>query len=132
MPLDADVLGFGNPWYPAVLATSWQMASPDGPTVRVASAPAFLAAKWAAFQDRGSGTDWAGSHDVEDILTVLDTRSEAIGEVGRAPAEVRTALSTAAASLVADPSFLNVMPGLVEPGRDAVVLGRLRAIAALD
>ena len=131
MPQDSAVLGFGNPWYSAALATSWRLTFPDGLTVRIVAAPVFFATKWEAFNDRGKGCDFAGSHDLEDILTILDTRAELTGEIQASPTEVRMAVAQAAASMTADATFLNVLPGLVESGRDDVVLDRLQRIAAL-
>jgi hypothetical protein len=132
MPDDREVVGFGNPWYPFVLSSSWTFRFGSDLPARIVSAPAFLATKWAAFQDRGGGTDFYGSHDLEDILTVLDTRAEAVGEVEAAPADVRSALGTAFRGLIGDGRFLDALPGIVERGRDEVVLARLASLAAVS
>ena len=131
MPTDPSVLGFSNPWYPHVLDAAWRFTFDGGPTVRVASAPTFLATKWAAFQDHGGGTDVYGSHDLEDILTVIDARSEAVREIREATQPVRTALVAATGALLNNARFMDAFPGLVERGREPVVLDRLRRIAAL-
>lgn len=129
MPDDAAILGFSNLWYPYALASSWDFSFGADEAVRVVSAPAFLLTKWAAFQDRGRGTDFYGSHDIEDILTVVDGRPEVVQEAETASLEARAALQAACAQLVADSRFLNALPGLVEPGRGPLVLARLADIA---
>lgn len=131
MPTDAGVLGFSNPWCPHVLAAAWPLSFDEGPTVQIASAPTFLATKWAAFQGRDGGADVHGSHDLEDILTVLDARAETLAEVNAAAPEVRQALASAFESLCENARFLDALPGLVERGREEIVLNRLREIAGL-
>ena len=44
-------------------------------SVRVITAPYFIATKLEAFFDRGRG-DFLGSSDLEDIITVLDGRDD--------------------------------------------------------
>jgi hypothetical protein len=45
MPAADDLLGFGNRWYPRVMATDWVAKLPDGTSVRVVSSARFLATK---------------------------------------------------------------------------------------
>ncbi len=130
MPADPAILGFSNPWYPYALASSWSFTFKEGVPVRVIAAPAFLLTKWAAFQSRGGGTDIYGSHDLEDILTVIDGRAEIVSETSVADGPARAALQAACAELIANERFLNALPGLVEPGRDGIVASRLASIAA--
>lgn len=131
VPDQPDVLGFTNPWYGHVLASAEPFRFEEDPEVRVVAAPAFVLTKWAAFLDRGSGTDYYGSHDLEDILTVLDGRAEVVAEASGTPPDVRAALRELADRLLGEPRFANALPGLVEPGRGEIVAGRLRALAAL-
>lgn len=134
MPTESDILGFSNPWYPHVLEASRPFTFDDGPTVRIASAPTFVATKWTAFQHRGrrgGEPDYYASHDLEDILTVLDSREETVAETEEADPEVRNALIWACRSLLEDARFVDALPGLVEKGRRAIVTERLRALASL-
>ena len=134
MPTDPDVLGFSNPWYPHGIRSAVETTAPDGLAIRHLSAPTFLATKVEAFRGRGRD-DFLGSHDVEDLVTVLDGRPELVEEIGGSP-PLRAFLADAARSFLADGRFLDALPGHMEPGptsaaREAVVLGRLREIAAL-
>lgn len=49
--------------------------------VRMITAPYFIACKLAAFAGRGNG-DYLMSHDMEDIVAVMDGRPELVSEVG--------------------------------------------------
>ena len=97
-PIDASVLGFSNRWYPAAIKTAqtWRIAEHD---VRIVTPALFIATKLEAFRGRGGGDVFA-SHDLEDIVTVVDGRSEIVGEVAAADAEVRTDIASEIRSLL--------------------------------
>ncbi|MCU0381989.1 MAG: hypothetical protein MUE58_12445, partial [Chitinophagaceae bacterium] len=63
--------GSGQEWDRFALQSSVSADLGDGVMVRHASAPAFLALKWAAYGDRGV-TDPFASHDLEDIPGAID------------------------------------------------------------
>ena len=88
VPLDEKVLGFANPWYRVGFDAALTATLADGSVVRHLSAPHFLATKFEAFQDRG-GNDVYLSHDLEDIMTVLEGRAAVAREVVAASAPVR-------------------------------------------
>ena len=91
MPSNPRVLGFSNRWYPLAIETAQPYALPDACSIRLVTAPIFVATKLEAFRDRGRG-DFVASHDLEDIVTVIDGRAELIGEVASAPDALRTYL----------------------------------------
>lgn len=136
MPTDAGVLGFANRWYPLAVATAQEKALPGGLVIRLISAPLFLATKFEAFADRGN-EDLLGSHDLEDIVNVLDGRAELVGEIESAEPDLRAYLADKAARLLATPDFTNYLPGMVAqdetlPARVANVAARLQQIASID
>lgn len=67
MPLDEKILGFSNRWYRAAMDAAVTRELPGGLSVRVVTAPYFLATKIEAFHGRGTG-DFAVSHDLEDLI----------------------------------------------------------------
>ena len=95
MPVDAGVLGFSNRWYPYTVETAEPVELADGVSIRVASAVAFVATKLEAFADRGAG-DILASHDLEDVLNIVDGREELAQELAAASPAVRQAVSTQA------------------------------------
>lgn len=134
MPSEETVLGFTNRWYAAVLAGAITATVGEGIEIRLADAPSFLATKLEAFLDRGKG-DYLSSHDLEDVLSVVDGRPELVDELRAAGADLRAFVGATFAALLADEGFLNALPGLILEGSPAVrapiVLQRLRRIAEL-
>jgi len=73
----------------------------NGISILHVSAPSFLAQKWVAHQDRGAA-DPLNSHDLEDILALLASRPEIVGEVAAAPDELRRYLAARASEFLED------------------------------
>lgn len=134
MPMTAEVLGFGNPWYPHAVETAETVRLPDGQAVRLVAAPVFLLTKYEAFRSRGID-DLMLSHDLEDIIAVLDGRPELEDEVAAAPDEVQRAIATMCAALLSDDRLAEAMAGFL-PGdaasqaRSPGVFARMRRLAA--
>jgi len=87
MPIDESVLGFSNRWYPMAIDTA-QPFDIAGHSARIVTPPLFIATKLEAFHDRG-GDDVFASHDLEDIITVVDGRPTIVDDVGAADRELR-------------------------------------------
>lgn len=130
MPVDAGVLGFSNRWYAYAVETAQPLDLGGGLAIRLVTAVAFVATKLEAFAGRGAG-DILASHDLEDVLNLVDGREELAGELERAPLAVRRSVGGAFAALLAHPDFANALPGLIaESERAGIVEERLRRMAA--
>jgi hypothetical protein len=130
MPVQPEVLGFTNRWYPYAAQTAVPVDLGEGVTIRLANAVAFVATKMEAFASRGGG-DFVTSHDLEDVLNIVDGREELVAEMAAAPAELKQTIGAAFAALLTHPDFANVLPGLIaEPERSGLVLDRLRKLSA--
>jgi hypothetical protein len=130
MPVDASVLGFTNRWYAYAIETALLFSLGEGLNIRVVTATAFVATKLEAFADRGRG-DVLLSHDLEDILNIIDGREELAQELTVAPTALREAVRAAFTGLLAHPDFANALPGLIaDPNRADMVLKRLQSMAA--
>ena len=114
MPTDTNILGFANRWYPLAMQTSKLIELPNGTTIRLIAAPVFLATKFEAFADRGKG-DLLRSHDLEDIVNVLDGRPEIVGEIAQSPVELQRYLADRCVALLALPKFMDALQGMVFP-----------------
>ena len=86
--------------------------------------PHFLATKLAAFESRGGG-DPLGSHDLEDLVRVVDGRASIVEEFQSAPADLRSFVSTSLSSVTSDRYFQEAMPGYFGSGTTAVDRARL-------
>lgn len=73
MPVDPAILGFTNRWYDEALRTARTLRLAGDVQIRVVAPAAFVATKLDAFLDRGRG-DYLSSHDLEDVLNVVDGR----------------------------------------------------------
>jgi hypothetical protein len=134
MPALERVLGFTNRWYRQAKKQSEERDLPGGVRIRAATAPLFVATKMEAFGSRGRG-DFVASHDLEDIIAVVDGRPALVGEVKATPVRLRRSLASTAARWLEDPDFLAAVPGhlpgdLASQNRVPIVLDRLQAIAA--
>lgn len=132
MPTDESILGFANRWYPDALTEAGTTRLPSGRIIRTLTPSHFLATKLEAFHGRGNGDYWA-SHDMEDIVCVIDGRAEIVAEVAASNPALLQYLQAEFASLNADPMFAEAVSGFL-PG-DAISQTRapriLLRIAAL-
>lgn len=104
MPDDPQVLGFSNRWYGDALKTAMSYKLSDDLSIRLVNPPYFLATKLEAYKGRGKG-DTLSSHDIEDLLTLIDGRESLINEVKAAPEELRGYLAEEFRQLLQDPNF---------------------------
>ncbi|TSA78779.1 hypothetical protein FNU79_18700 [Deinococcus detaillensis] len=136
MPTDEQVLEFSNPWYRLAIQHTEVLKLTDGLHVRVITAPYFLATKLVAFQRRGE-RDYRMSHDISDVMSVLDGRPEVVAEIVQSDQNVRTFLSTTTRGLLTQPAFLDtlaypLLPDAASQVREELILRRLGEIAGLQ
>ena len=130
LALNEEVLGFTNIWYESALRHAFTVTLPNGQPIRVITAPFFLGTKMEAFRGRGK-MDFQASHDLEDFVAVIEGRDSLFQEVADSPQELRRYLAEAAKSLLAEPRFLDVLPGFVlDSERVPLIQERLASIAA--
>lgn len=110
MPTKESILGFSNRWYPLALATAQPARLPSGTAIRLVTAPVFIATKFEAFDNRGKG-DYLFSHDLGDVISVIDGRDELIEECRRVTRELKDYLRNRVGSLLASSAFLAALPG---------------------
>ena len=127
MPTLEEILGFANRWYPLCVLTAEPLELPNGVAIRVIQAPVFIGTKLEAFHGRGGG-DYLFSHDLGDIVSVVDGRDSLLGECEQMPEELRGYLAEQFSALLADRRFLDALPGHL-PG-DAMSQNRLPDLEA--
>ena len=99
---------------------------------RSSTAPYFLATKLDAFHGRGND-DYQMSHDLEDIITVIDGRAEIIREIADCVQELRLYLSNEFRALLSNAAFRDSLPGYLLPDtasqqRIGIVVERIQQI----
>jgi hypothetical protein len=90
-----------------------------------------MATKLEAFKDRGNNDVYL-SHDLEDVITVVDGREELINELSSAPLDVRDFVAQTLRGILRHADFTNVLPGIVsQSSRTGLVLQRFTQISEL-
>jgi hypothetical protein len=135
MPSEGKVLGFTNRWYDIAVRTAQEHSMADGTNVRVISAPAFIATKLEAFLDRGKG-DFIMSHDMEDIVAILDGRPELFDEIKASNIDLLTFVGDSFAAFARNRHFIDsigmhLLPDEVSQSRAKIIIDRVNAIAKL-
>lgn len=113
MPTDSSILGFSNIWYRPAFENSQRIQIGEN-EIQIITAPYFLATKLDAFHGRGQA-DFRLSHDLEDIVTVVDGRIELANEVRAAPADLQKYLTKEFGALLSNRDFLDALPGHLLP-----------------
>ena len=91
MPTNDPSIGFTNKWYPEGFKQSVMFTIDQKNTIKILSAPYFLATKLEAFKSRGKGNGRT-SHDFEDIVFVLENRSSIWEEMNSLNGEIKAYL----------------------------------------
>jgi hypothetical protein len=133
IPTAEEILGFTNRWYSDAMHAAITVNIEPGLPVRIATGPYFIAMKLEAFAGRGGG-DFVASHDLEDIISVVDGHVNIEQEVRTSKEDLQEYLVDRVGTLLDDPEFVAAVPGHL-PGDEAsqarvpFVLERLRKIA---
>ncbi len=110
IPSVPGILGFHNRWYTYAVESAQEAKLPSGASIKLITAPAFVATKLEAFKGRGA-QDYLASHDLEDIITVIDGRAPLLDEARATPSELRQYLAEQVRALLEIPDFLDALPG---------------------
>jgi hypothetical protein len=135
MPLNEKILGFANRWYKAAMESSVRVRLSTDLEIRVVTAPCFIATKLEAFKGRGKG-DFLGSHDLEDLVAVVDGRDALVTEIRAELAGLHKYIQAEIKRLLAAAGFLDALPGYLLPdaasqSRIGIVLSRLEDLASI-
>jgi hypothetical protein len=133
MPMDERVLGFSNRWYPAAIETA-QTLEIAGHNVRIVAPALFIATKLEAFHGRG-GDDVFASHDLEDIIVVVDGRPAIADDIAAAPDGVRAYIGAEIRALIDSRDFIEALPDFLLPdpasqARRTLIERRLRELSS--
>jgi predicted nucleotidyltransferase len=102
VPSGAHLGGTGSTWDRFALEGAETIELRPGLWIRHASAPAFLAMKWAAHHDRGTEAPLE-STDLEDILALIASRPTLMQELRASPPELREYVRAQTAEFLTNP-----------------------------
>jgi hypothetical protein len=106
-----------------------------GLNIRLVASVYFCASKLEAFAGRGKN-DFSASSDLEDLIAVVDGRSELVGEIQAGASDVRSYLAKEIKKLLEIREFTDALAGQVPPDgasqeRVGTIISRLAEIASL-
>jgi len=132
MPTDEKILGFSNSWYKEAIQNAVTHQIAKDIFIKSITAPYFLAIKIEAFKTRGNN-DFFGSHDLEDIITVIAGRVNITDEITLSSKELREHLKQIFEKMLKDNQFELALPGHVSDGpvtmqRVQIVKDRIKKI----
>lgn len=132
MPTRGGILGFSCEWYQVAYDSALPCPLPDGTSIRLVTPACFLATKLAAFGDRGRH-DPQASHDLEDLISVIDGRREIVTDLATAPPDLRAYVADRLSQILArtDASILiaaHLMPDSASQDRLPIVVDRIRGL----
>lgn len=105
-------LGPANSWYKPGFDYLQEVAV-ENETIRILSAPYFLATKFEAFHNRGG--DYRTSHDFEDIVYVMDNRINIVEEVRSSDDIVKAFIKEELLKLVSNPYSEEIIRSQIHP-----------------
>jgi len=112
MPPEGSNFGPSNRWY-KIGFDQLQTINLEGVNINILSAPYYLATKFEAFNSRGK--DYRTSHDMEDIIYILDNRIEIAEEIEKSPKKVRMFLQSELQKLVTQSVLEDVLMAHIHP-----------------
>jgi predicted nucleotidyltransferase len=134
MPLDADVLGFTNKWYADGFKNAERITIANH-EIQIFSTAFLIAAKLEAFKGRGEG-NFRESHDIEDIVTIIDGRRTIAVDLANSPEPVRTELRKEFSGLLANSRFIGSLDAHISDRqnleeRKKIIVARIREFCGL-
>lgn len=111
MPVDGAFMGLNTAWFPEALSSA-TLREIDQRQLMIVSPVAFLATKLAAFHDRGRG-DYYASHDLEDLVAVIDGRAAIVEEISTSADPMRRFVVESISRLCEKSDFREAVPGFL-------------------
>jgi len=135
MSTDENILGFSNRWYADAINNAETVPISENISIRLVTPAHFIATKLEAFFGRGDG-DYLGSHDLEDIVTVIDGRPEVMEDILAVSEDLIKYIANTISDLISSAGFREAMSGHLPPDRASqerlpLLWQRLVAIADL-
>ena len=104
--------------------------------IQIVTTPYFLGTKLEAFFGRGRG-DYLASHDMEDIINVINGRVEIIEDIKNSEPNLKDSIIKSLQGFLNDELFLEALPGHLLPdqasqGRRSIIIERMEKIIDLS
>jgi len=135
MPTRGDILNFSCEWFQLAYDTARPIVLPDGSAIRLVTPACFLATKLAAFGDRGR-RDPMASHDLEDLIAVIDGRREIVADLAAASPNLRAYVADRLSQLMARSDSVALVAAQLMPDSDSqdrlpFIFDRIRSLISV-
>ncbi|MDA3616685.1 hypothetical protein [Polluticaenibacter yanchengensis] len=124
MPTNDNTIGFHNIWYAEAFTNAVTCALDENVNIRIPTAAHYIATKLEAFKGRGQN-DGYSSHDFEDIIFVLQTRSTIWAEINASKPELLNYLKTHFTDLYNNPLLPSWIEGCIDKQLDAAATNKI-------
>lgn len=118
IPTNEKIIGFSNPWYKEAMKNTIKFELDNNKTIDSINAPYFIATKFAAFNERGRGDIYL-SHDLEDIISIIDGRESLFEELNREESKLKKYIKKELENLMTNDDFKSAFPGMLGYGNQA-------------
>lgn len=112
MATEDGPLGPTNRWFKIGLENTWTVYAKNQ-QIKILSAPCYLATKFEAFISRGM--DYRTSHDIEDIIYVIDNRTTIVNEVKESDDRIYSFLKQELLKIVNEGVLIEVLMAHIHP-----------------
>lgn len=112
MPAEDGPLGPANKWYKLGFDNLWTVIAKEE-QIKILPAPCYLATKFEAFNNRGK--DYRTSHDFEDIIYIIDNRTNIVEEVKNTLPEIKSFLQSQLLKLENNPNYDEILSAHIHP-----------------
>lgn len=117
MPIDNNILGFGNQWYGGGVENKITRSLPDGTDIFIFPVTYYLGAKFEAMLSRG-GNDLRISHDFEDIVYILDNTTDIVAQISKTDEPLKDYLTNQFNALLANSNIEEAIGCVLSYGAD--------------
>lgn len=133
MPSEDGPIGPANRWY-KIGFEDLQLVTALDEEIQILPVPCFLATKFEAF--KGRGTDYRTSHDIEDIIYVIDNRIDIVSEIEKSSAEIIQFLQDEIRKIIESGLYEEILSSHIHPliidVRQTIVEEKINKILAID
>ena len=134
IPVGAGANAYNDNWSPAAMEHAQRVEFEPRLWIRHVTAPYFVAIKLETFADRGAG-NYQDSHDIDDIIQLIDGRPELIAELQSSEPELRAYITTEFRVLLKNSRFLDsisahLLPDAASQARERLIIERMTQITS--
>lgn len=133
MHTDGKLQGLNTAWYQDGFENAITVQISEEQTIKILNAVYFIASKLEAFNDRAyKECDYLDCKDLEDIVNVINARSELVDEIQAANLNVKKYISSFFKILLNDPKWIDAIKSIARQERTRrIVINVMKKIASV-